>query len=140
MINLDIFLPYRLATLSQKLSASFAKIYADKYDLTVPQWRVIAHLAEQTDLTSKEICVRAGLDKSTASRAVKQLMSKQLIDTNIAPFDKRATVLCLSQQGVELYKKLSLDAEKWQNDLLSQLSDVEQNQVVDLLSKIDRLL
>ena len=57
----------------------------------------------------------------------------------MSQFDKRATVL-LSQQGVELYKKLSLDAEKWQNDLLSQLSGVDQNQLVGLLSEIHRLL
>jgi DNA-binding MarR family transcriptional regulator len=67
-------------------------------------------------------------------------MSKQLIESNTSPFDKRATVLCLSQQGVELYKKLALDAKEWQNRLLAQLSEDEKNQLLDSFSKIDRLL
>lgn len=137
MINLDTFLPYRMATLSQKLSLGFASVYADKYGLTVPQWRVIAHLAERNALTAKEICDLAALDKSTASRAVKQLQEKHIIAGHASTTDKRATVLALTELGQELYEILSNDAKDWQDSLLSELSKDEQALLLKLLGKLE---
>ncbi|WP_372767405.1 MarR family winged helix-turn-helix transcriptional regulator [Pseudoalteromonas sp.] len=137
MIKLATFLPYRIATLSSKLSYSFAKVYADKYQLTVPQWRVIAHLAEKKILTAKEICIEAGLDKSTTSRAVKQLLDQDIIIGKQAETDKRATQLALTVKGNTLYQELSNDAAKWQESLFENLTSEEQTVLFSILVKLD---
>lgn len=138
MIELNAFLPYRLATLSEQLSASFAGVYADKYQLTIPQWRVIAHLAAERHLTAKTICERAGLDKSTASRAVKQLLERDIVYGKQSPEDKRATVLGLSDKGQTLYQELSKDANSWQNALFEVLNHNDKETLFRILDKLDR--
>lgn len=138
MIELNAFLPYRLATLSEQLSASFAGVYADKYQLTIPQWRVIAHLAAERHLTAKTICERAGLDKSTASRAVKQLLERDIVYGKQSAEDKRATVLGLSDKGQTLYKELSEDANSWQNALFEVLNHNDKETLFRILDKLDR--
>lgn len=137
MIKLATFLPYRIATLSSKLSNSFAEVYSDKYQLTVPQWRVIAHLAEKSTLTAKEICIEAGLDKSTTSRAVKQLLDQEIIIGRQAETDKRATELALTKKGKTLYQDLSNDAAKWQESLFESFSSEEQTMLFSILQKLD---
>ncbi|MFY8352323.1 MarR family winged helix-turn-helix transcriptional regulator [Pseudoalteromonas sp. SSM20] len=137
MIKLATFLPYRIATLSSKLSNSFAEVYSDKYQLTVPQWRVIAHLAEKSTLTAKEICIEAGLDKSTTSRAVKQLLDQEIIIGRQAETDKRATELTLTEKGNTLYQELSNDAAKWQESLFESFSSEEQTMLFSILQKLD---
>lgn len=138
MIELNAFLPYRLATLSEQLSASFAGVYADKYQLTIPQWRVIAHLAAEQHLTAKTICERAGLDKSTASRAIKQLLEREVIYGEPSTLDKRATVLALSEKGETLYQKLSEDANSWQNALFKSLDQQDKEALFCILDKLER--
>lgn len=137
MIKLATFLPYRVSMLSSKLSNSFAKVYSDKYQLTVPQWRVIVHLAEKKTLTAKEICIEAGLDKSTTSRAVKQLLDIEIIIGKQAKTDKRATELALTAKGNTLYQELSNDAAKWQETLFKSLSSEEQTVLFSILQKLD---
>ena len=137
MIKLATFLPYRIATLTSKLSNSFAEVYSDKYQLTVPQWRVIAHLAEKNTLTAKEICIEAGLDKSTTSRAVKQLLDGDIIIGKQAETDKRATELALTDKGISLYQELSNDAAKWQESLFENLTSEEQTVLFSILEKLD---
>ncbi|MGB0986416.1 MAG: MarR family winged helix-turn-helix transcriptional regulator [Pseudoalteromonas spongiae] len=137
MISLDSFLPYRLARLSNALSNSFAKVYADKYGLTVPQWRVIAHLAQQSNLTAKDICDRAELDKSTASRAVKQLIEKGIVVGMQDEKDKRATVLALTKAGEQLFFQLASDANNWQNALFDKLTHEEQSTLFTIINKLD---
>ena len=37
---LEEFLPYRLSILSNTISSSIAELYSNRYDLTIPEWRV----------------------------------------------------------------------------------------------------
>lgn len=137
MINLEMFLPYKLAKLSHQLSEDFRTVYEEKYHLTVPQWRVIAHLAQTSELTAKDICNRANLDKSTVSRAVKQLHTRGILKAHPAVNDKRAVLLSLNAQGIELYKLLAKDALEWQETLLKKISKEEQILLFSIISKLE---
>ena len=44
---LEDFLPYRLAILSNTVSGTIAETYAQRFGLTIPEWRVIAVLGEE---------------------------------------------------------------------------------------------
>ena len=137
MINLETFLPYKLAKLSHQLSEDFRTVYEEKYHLTVPQWRVIAHLAQTPELTAKDICNRANLDKSTVSRAVKQLHTRGILKAHPAVNDKRALLLSLNAQGIELYKLLAKDALEWQAQLLAAFSENEKETLIKLLKQLE---
>ena len=52
-LMLDRFMPYRLAALAETVSEALGDIYRERFDLSRQQWRVLATLAETTDLPTK---------------------------------------------------------------------------------------
>jgi len=46
MLELDKFLPYLVNKLASRLSDELAAVYQQRFGITIPEWRVIAHLAE----------------------------------------------------------------------------------------------
>ena len=46
-LNLKEFLPYRLSIVTNRISASFARLYSEKFNLSIPEWRVMAVLGQQ---------------------------------------------------------------------------------------------
>ena len=45
VLELDQFLPYRLSVLANRLSRDLSRLYAERFDLTIAQWRVMAVVA-----------------------------------------------------------------------------------------------
>ena len=68
-LRLDGYLPYRLSVASNAVSRLIARAYEDRFGLTIPQWRLIAVLAEDGPLTQQAIGSRTVMDKVTVSRA-----------------------------------------------------------------------
>ena len=50
---LERFLPYRLAILSHSVSNSIATVYANRFGLTIPEWRVIVILGRFPGLSGR---------------------------------------------------------------------------------------
>ena len=50
ILKLESFLPYRLSVLSNRVSAAIAQDYAERFDMTVPEWRTMAALGEHPGL------------------------------------------------------------------------------------------
>ena len=68
-LRLDTFLPYRLSITSGRVSEAVASVYRNLFELTIPEWRVIAVVAESEGLTQQAIVERTLMDKVTISRA-----------------------------------------------------------------------
>lgn len=136
ILQLQHFLPYVLAASSEVVSNSFMQVYQEKYQLTPAQWRVLSHLYAVQPLTSTQLCERASLDKSTASRAITQLVTRGLILSEQDEKDKRAKSLSLSEQGMKFYQQLAPEALAWQNQLQAVLTEQEAQQLQHSLLKI----
>ncbi|MBB1371200.1 MarR family winged helix-turn-helix transcriptional regulator [Pseudoalteromonas sp. SR45-4] len=121
-INLDTFLPYQLTNIATLVSNDFAKVYKREFGLNIPQWRILANLAQYGQSTAKQLCTQADMDKSTVSRAVKALIEKQLISSKTNQQDKRAALLMLNEQGKQLYADIATQALEWEQQFLSELS------------------
>jgi len=136
MLDITEFLPYQLVHLANKVSDDFANVYREQADLTTPQWRVMAHLA-QSSFTAKQLIELARIDKSTISRAIKQLESRGLVELRADEKDKRSKVLFLTKEGREIYKKLSVSAKAWEKSLLKYLSEEERVILKAVLHKLN---
>ncbi len=139
-IDLTIFLPYQLTHLATQVSNDFSGIYKKEFNLTIPQWRIMANLAQLGQSTSKQLCTQADMDKSTVSRAVKALIDEGLIYSELNKHDKRAAFLMLSDKGMALYEKITPQALQWEQALLSCLSDDEQRQLIAIFDKLKNKL
>lgn len=133
--DLDAFMPYLLARLAEGVSGDFARIYGAAHGITIPEWRVLAHLSQQDAVSVREIHVRAGMDKAKISRAAARLVSAGLVSKR-AGADRRLVSLSLTGEGRGLMARLAPLALDFQRDLLSALSPAEAAQLRALVGKL----
>jgi DNA-binding MarR family transcriptional regulator len=138
LIVLERFLPYRLNVLASLTSNALAQIYADRFGLTIPGWRVIATLGQCGIRTARDIAAHAVMHKSTVSRAVSVLEQRGLIVRKPNRDDRREELLALSGDGEAIYRALAPEALAFEEKLLSALDSAEQRSLVELIDKLDR--
>jgi DNA-binding MarR family transcriptional regulator len=120
-LALEEFLPFRLNRLAAEVSQRLAAVYAERFDLDIPQWRVLATLSGG-DCTAQAIVSSTRTHKSTISRAVQQLDDRSLIERAASAADKRALVLRLTGKGKKLFRELQPLVLGYEEELLAQIS------------------
>ena len=106
VLVLEEFLPYRLAVLASLVSQGFARLYSERFGLSIPEWRVIAMLGQHGTLTSKEIGERTHMHKTMVSRAVTDLDGHGLVSRLPNRADKREVFLSLTGTGRRIYTEI----------------------------------
>ncbi|RRS07549.1 MarR family transcriptional regulator [Pseudoalteromonas sp. J010] len=139
-LNIKEFLPYQLVSLSTKVSNDFAQVYKQQGKLTQPQWRVLSHAIQHNGITAAHICELANMDKSTVSRAIKQLQDRELIEMLVSSSDKRAKTIAVTERGRVLYQTLTPLALAWEAELLSCFSDEQKEKFIELLTVLNNRL
>jgi len=122
---LEDFLPYRLSILSNTVSSTIASTYDKRFDLTIPEWRIIAVLGRFPGLSAVEVAERTLMDKVAVSRAVSRLIKSGRIDRQFADADRRRSILNLSDEGRKVHDEIAPMALKFEEDLLHGLTEEE---------------
>ena len=138
-LQLASFLPYRLSTLSNRISRAIADLYEERFQLTLPEWRVMAVLGEEPDLSATEVAERTAMDKVAVSRAVNRLIEAGRLERHFAADDKRRSVLALSAHGRRVYRQIVPLAINYEEALLERLTAKEIDTLDSLLKKLERL-
>lgn len=118
---LDDFLPYNINILAQLISQSFSKTYTDTFSVSVPQWRVIAHLSQQNDVSVREISEAAKMPRAKVTRAVQTLEARGLVKKVVNVRDRRLVRLKLTRKGQGLLNKIAPLAMEFQSNLINGL-------------------
>ena len=135
-VKLSEFLPYQLSVLSNRVSDGIAATYEARFGLTVPEWRVIAILAEFPDISAKQVAERTAMNKVAISRTVQKLLDGGRVTRESHDQDRRRSVLSLSDKGAEEYAKIAPLALAYERKLLATLSDRQQQELEKLLKKL----
>jgi DNA-binding MarR family transcriptional regulator len=133
---LDEFIPYRLSITSNLVSDAIARTYASLFGLTIPEWRVIAVVAEEGGVTQASIGQRTRMDKVTVSRAAIGLAGRGLL-TRGAHADRRSRGLTLSAAGQELYAAVAPKALELERRIFDEFDRAELAQFVAMLRRIE---
>lgn len=134
--DLDAFLPYRLAKLASRVSRGFSQEYSARFGLSIPEWRVMAHLSQSDSVSVRELHLKADLEKSKASRAAARLEAAGLVDKKINKADRRLIELSLSAKGAEMMAELRPLALSYEADVLSSLSRKEREALDDIIGRL----
>ncbi len=135
-LELDGYLPFRLSVASNGVSRLIARAYEDRFGLTIPQWRLLAVLAEG-GLTPQAIVVRTVMDKVTVSRAAQVLTSRHLIARTASESDGRSHTLTLTETGRRLHAEIAPLALAYEAALLAGLAPEEVAQLKRLLMRLE---
>ena len=104
---LENFLPYQLSILANRISKDFSKEYISRFGINNAEWRIIAHLSQETEAISiREIYHKVGLEKSKVSRAVSKLAKRKLLSKKVNSNDKRLVDLKLTRVGKEVIDEM----------------------------------
>mgnify|MGYP001544922917 FL=1 len=137
-LNLDTFLPYRLSVLSNRVSDAIARQYSQRFDLSIPEWRVIAVLGQTPTLSARDVARRTAMDKVQVSRAVTSLVASRRVVRSEDDDDARISRLSLTARGRAIYDEVAPLALRLESLLLSSLSAQERNTFENLMHKLDR--
>ena len=135
-LDLEGFLPYRLAVLSNVVSGTIADFYAERFGLSIPEWRVMAVLGRVSGLSAAEVAEKTAMDKVAVSRAVASLLKTGRIERRFASDDKRRSILELSEKGRDIYVAVAPEAVTYEKELLSTLTDEDKAALDRVLDKL----
>lgn len=124
-LDLPAFLPYQLSVAANRVSNRLARIYADRFDLTIPEWRVMAVLGRFPGLSAMEVAERTAMDKVRVSRAVARLLRAGRLERQTDPTDRRRTELRLSEGGRAIYAEIVPLARGFERSVAAELAPEE---------------
>ena len=133
---LDRFLQYRLSVLANTVSRAIARLYADRFGITIPEWRVLAILGDSGPVTSAEIRDRTAMDKVQVSRAIQRLVSARLVSRRTDPADRRRATIAMTGKGAGVYREIVPLALSREAILLDGFSDDERRVLDALLNRL----
>ena len=135
-LDLEHFLPYRLSVLSNRVSGAIARVYSERFDLGVTEWRVMAVLGRYPGLSAGEVAQRTAMDKVAVSRAVAHLLERGLLTREMHGDDRRRSVLTLSEAGYAIYDEIVPLALGRERKLLATLDPDERKQLERIIEKL----
>lgn len=113
--------PYQLVHAAEMLRDTFEQFYEQRYQLTVPQWRLMMVLGPHYPISQKELVEASGMDKVRISREIRRLAEKGIIFTESSEQDKRISLVSLTNVGLSLFQQLKSEAGSWQHTLTDYL-------------------
>ena len=136
LVVLEEFLPYRLNVLAGLTSSALAQIYAERFGLSIPAWRIIVTLGQYELRTARDMAPDGVMHKSTVSRAVSALEKRGLVVRRPNLDDRREEWLALTPEGREIYEAVAPEALAVEERLLSVLTPQEQKAFSALVDKL----
>jgi len=129
---------YRLLKLSNLIGRPFFAHFAERYDLTMNDLRVLMMLAHMTEAASHELCQVTGMHPMNVSRSVARLRRQGRVSERSDPTNRRRKILSLTPAGAALYHKLTPHVKVLSEFLFDPLSALEAeilSKLIDLLTK-----
>ena len=136
-LALEAFLPYRLSVLTNRISRKLADLYAERFDLSIPEWRVLAVVARYPGVSAEQVCRKTAMDKVAVSRAVTRLLRSKRLQRRYAAEDKRRSVLRLSAQGRRVYDRIVPLARTFERQVVAELTSRDRQDLERVLTKLD---
>lgn len=135
-LDLEHFLPYRLSVLTNRISQSLADLYAERFGISITEWRVIAVLGRYPQLSANGVAERTAMDKVAVSRAVARLLERGFLQRDMHEQDRRRSVLELSPAGYAVYDQVVPLALDYERQLLAPLEPDERELLDRLMQKL----
>jgi DNA-binding MarR family transcriptional regulator len=134
--KLEDFIPYKLSVVANRVSQSIGRLFETKFNIQVPEWRIMMALYAYDDLLFNEVVDRTSMDKARVSRAQRRLVDLQLITSVNDPSDGRKVILALTSKGEKMCGDILPEAAKREAWYLAALDDDEHKQLDVILDKL----
>lgn len=136
-LRLDDFLPYRLSIVSNRVSDAIAAAYRALFGLRIPEWRLVAVIAEGEGMTQQALGLATRMDKVTVSRAAAALVERGLVERRPNAADQRSHLLALSATGRALYDDVAPKALELEGEIFGTFDPADLDTLRTMLARIE---
>lgn len=143
-LNVEDFLTFRITRLSNALRTGLTKRYLEEFDLSLPEWRLLALIARFAPLRFSEVTTRSSMDKGQVSRTLREMAKKGLTKMKSirTPGSRAAEALAapvmvsITPKGKALYASVLPVARRRQAEILMTLTESERVALFNTLEKL----
>lgn len=143
-LHVEDFLTFRLTRLSNALRTNLTKRYLEEFELSLPEWRLLALVTRFSPLRFSELTSRSSMDKGQVSRTLRVMTKRGLTKTKvIAQRGSRAAEalaapvsVSVTAKGKALYKAVLPVAQQRQAQMISTLNVAERKALYHALDKL----
>jgi len=107
-------------------------------DLGISHVLVLGHLKRKGKSRPSDLAKLLGLTPATLSYLSEKLVAKQLAFRIVDEKDRRIVYLDITDKGVDVFNKASLEGQRLRANLFAKLTDQERTQLVYLFEKLNR--
>ena len=129
-------LPYHILLLSKLLDRVTAQHVRETADLSLAEWRTIAHLDYLGTCSASEIANLAFVDRAEVSRALGNLEKRALVRREPHPKKRNSRLVSLTDEGKKVHVAIRGERGKFFNDWVADLTGPERKQLDSGLRQI----
>lgn len=143
-LHIEDFLTFRLTRLSNALRNNMTKPYLEEFDLSLPEWRLLALVTRFSPLRFSELTSRSSMDKGQVSRTLRVMTKRGLTKTRvIAQRGSRSAEalaapvsVSITAKGKALYRSVLPVAQRRQAQMFQTLNESERLALYLTLDKL----
>ena len=131
------YLAAYLMGVANRLANGASNYYRKNFNLGMSEWRCMMAIGSRSGLIVREVAERADIDYAAASKSLRALQDRGLIDIEQTQTRGRAAKAVLTAEGKLLYRRLRNAARLRQERLVAAFNDEEVTQLWALLRKVE---
>jgi DNA-binding MarR family transcriptional regulator len=143
-LNTEDFLTFRITRLSNALRTNLTKRYLEEFDLSLPEWRLLALVARFAPMRFSEVTARSSMDKGQVSRTLRVMAKRGFTKMKVIRDAKsRSTealaapvMVSITPKGAALYRSVLPVARRRQVEMHTTLSESERKALYSTLNKL----
>jgi DNA-binding MarR family transcriptional regulator len=142
ILDIRNYVPFLLNAVSNGWQRNTSAIYRRDFGIGILEWRIIAMLNIEPDISANRICEVVRLDKGAVSRSLHGLHERRLAEFEAAESDARKRLWRLTDAGQDMHAKCMAIALECEADLIKDVApenlEVFLRVMRKLLANLDR--
>ncbi|MEY2618619.1 MAG: hypothetical protein RL522_1621 [Pseudomonadota bacterium] len=122
---------------ANRLANGASTYYRKNFNLGMSEWRSMMAIGSRSGLIVREVAERADIDYAAASKSLRVLQERGLVDIEQTQTRGRAAKAVLTPEGQQMYRRLRDAARQRQKRLVSAFEGEEVNRLWELLRKVE---
>ncbi|MBL8347813.1 MAG: winged helix-turn-helix transcriptional regulator, partial [Rubrivivax sp.] len=122
---------------ANRLANGASNHYRKRFGMGMSEWRAMMAIGTSSHRIVREVAEMADLDYAAASKSLKVLAERGLVEIEQTQRRGRAAIASLTPAGLEIYRKLRESARRRQSRLLATFSAEEVQTLWSLLRRIE---
>lgn len=118
-------LNFRLSELMGISGSLVTRMCENEYGITREEWQFLAMLAELGGMSPSDLAALTTVDRSQASKTLRGLISKNLVERHTIPGDGRRARVLLTPAGSALFDQVFPRVVQFHHELLQDLTTIE---------------